>query len=203
MQAVHRLAWVVHPPFWLVRYLLRYREVTRGPPPPDFLRATTIRCFDTWLILVPVWVLVPLHPWSMHLPPARTPLYPPVRLVVKVQYVELPWEWVPRRQQQQQEDRVREIYLEEPAHHPDEVIWLVEEVREPGPVDRLEVVNNPDEDWEEDRVAVGNNPDEAWGEEEEEEVEVVEEEEVVGHHLPRTKTTTRATPRHREDDLDA
>ena len=141
----------------------------------------------------------------MHLPPVRAPLHPPVRPVVKVQYAEVPWEWVPPPPQ---EDSVREIYLAEPLHHPDEVIWLVEEVREPDPVkevrepdpvDRLEVVNNPDEAWEDDRVAVGNNPDEVWGEDE----EVVEEEVVVGHPLPRTKTTTRATFRHREDDLDA
>ena len=103
-----------------------------------------------------------------------------------------------------QEDSVREIYLEEPPHHPDEVIWPVEEVRELDPVDRLEVENNPDEDWEDDRVAVGNNPDEVW-DEEEAEAEVEEEEKVVvGHPLPRTKTTTRATPRPLvDDDLDA
>ena len=133
----------------------------------------------------------------MHLPPARARRPPPVRPVVKVQYVEPPWEWVPRRRQQ--EDSVREIYPAEPPHHPDEVIWPVEEVREPDPVDRLEVENNPDEAWEDDRVVVGNNPDEVWGEEEEE----VVEEEVVGHPLPRTKTT-RATPRPLvDDDLDA
>ena len=193
MRAVHRLAWVAHPPFWLERYLLRYREVTRGPPPPDFLRATTIRCFDTWLIWVRAWVPVPLHPWSMHLPLARVRRPPPVRPVVKVQYVEPPWEWVPPPPPQ--EDSVREIYPAEPPHHPDEVIWPVEEVREPDPVDRLEVENNPDEAWEDDRVAVGNNPDEVWDEE-----EVVEEE--VGHPLPRTKTTmTRATSRPLVDDV--
>ena len=93
MQEVHRLAWVVHPPFWLELYLLRYRELSRGPPPRDFLRAKTIRCIDTWLIWVRAWVPVPLHPSSMHLPLARAPRPPPDRPVVKVRYVELPWEW--------------------------------------------------------------------------------------------------------------
>ena len=142
----------------------------------------------------------------MHLPPARVRRPPPVRRVVKVQYVEPPWEWVPPPPQ---EDSVREIYPEEPPHHPDEVIWPVEEVREPDPVkevrdpdpvDRLEVENNPDEAWEDDRVAVGNNPDEVWGEEEVEAEEEVEEDEEVGHPLPRTKTTTRATSRPLVDD---
>ena len=135
----------------------------------------------------------------MHLPLVRARHPRPDRPVVKVRYVELPWEWV----QPPQEDSVHEIYLVEPPHLLAEVIWLDEEaldeeVRDPDPVVRREVENNPDEGWEDVPVAVENNPDEVW----DEEVQEVEEAVVVEHHLPRTKTT-RATPRHREDDLEA
>ena len=81
MQEVHRLAWVPIHPFWLDLYLHRYREVTLGPPPRDFPRATTIRCFDTWLIGVRMYPrVVNAPPAGMGTPsPARSVPRSPVR----------------------------------------------------------------------------------------------------------------------------